>query len=65
MMSVDALAEQGFIDTAKVQTLIELRRHNALLFDFVLKRHLRADGRGFAPGVFETRSAFAPGRDRR
>jgi mannonate dehydratase len=61
MMSVDSLAEQGFLESAKVQTLIELRRHNALLFDFVLKRHLRADGRGFAPGVFETRRAFSPG----
>lgn len=62
MTSVEALAEQGFLDGAKVRTLLELRRYNPLLFDFVLKRHLRADGRGFAPVVFQARGAFAPGR---
>jgi mannonate dehydratase len=58
MMSVESLAEQGFLERAKVQVLIELRRYNPLLFDFVLKRHLRADGRGFAPAVFQTRRNF-------
>jgi mannonate dehydratase len=38
--------------------LAEIRAHNPLLFDFVLKRSLRADGRGFARGVFETRRFF-------
>lgn len=60
MMSVEALAEQGFIESAKVPTLVELRRYNALLFDFVLKRHLRAAGYGFAPAVFQARHIFAP-----
>jgi mannonate dehydratase len=62
MMSVEALAAQGFLASAKVPILIELRRYNALLFDFVLKRHLRADGRGFAPAVFQARRYFAPRR---
>jgi len=62
MMSVEALAAQGFLASAKVPILIELRRYNALLFDFVLKRHLHADGRGFAPAVFQARRLFAPRR---
>ena len=35
-----------------------LRAHNPLLFDFVLKRSLRANGRAFAASVFETRRFF-------
>jgi len=38
--------------------LSAIREHNPLLFDFVLKRHLRSAGKRFAPGVFETRSFF-------
>ena len=32
--------------------------HNPLLFDFVLKRHLRSNGKALARGVFETRAFF-------
>ncbi len=31
---------------------------NPLLFDFVLKRHLRSNGRALAKNVFETRPFF-------
>jgi mannonate dehydratase len=64
MMSVEALVEQGFLESAKAPTLIELRRYNALLFDFVLKRHLRTDGRSFAPAVFQPRLFFTSARPR-
>lgn len=40
------------------EILIEIRRHNVLLFDFILKRSLRSGGRGFSAGVFETRRFF-------
>jgi len=39
--------------------LKEIRLHNPLLFDFVLKRALRSGGKAFPASVFETRKFFA------
>ena len=58
LISVHALADMGLLDPREVPTIIEIRRHNPLLFDFVLKRRLVAGGRRFATGVFETRGYF-------
>jgi mannonate dehydratase len=38
--------------------LKQIREHNPLLFDFVLKRHLHSGGKAFAKSVFETRPFF-------
>ena len=38
--------------------LKEIRLHNPLLFDFVLKRNLRSNGKALSAGVFETRRFF-------
>lgn len=46
----------------KRRLLTEIRQHNPLLFDFVLKRDLRVNGKGFAAAVFETRTFFTPRR---
>ena len=54
------LAEAGYLDESAVEPLTGIRRHNALLFDFVLKRHLRVGGRQLSAAVFETRRFFAP-----
>ena len=35
------LAAAGYLDAAMVEPLTAIRRHHPLLFDFVLKRHLR------------------------
>ncbi len=43
---------------ATVPLLESLREHNPLLFDFVLKRQLRAGSARFADPVFETRPFF-------
>ena len=56
LYSVGRLAAQGFVDEHWVQPLRELRRHNAWLFDLVLKRRLRWQGAAFADSVFATRS---------
>ena len=61
LYSVDYLVTLGFIERAAAPVLIELRRHNPLLFDFVAKRHLRSRGRGFDASVFETRKFFSRG----
>ncbi len=53
-----ALAADGLLDPAAVEPLLAIRRHHPLLFDFVLKRQLRANGRRLADGIFETRDFF-------
>jgi predicted TIM-barrel fold metal-dependent hydrolase len=58
IFSVDYLVSLGFVAAAAAPVLREIRAHNPLLFDFVLKRHLRSNGKGFAPRVFETRRFF-------
>ena len=59
LISLPALVERGLLDPAAVAPLKEIRDHNALLFDFVLKRSLVNNGAGFARSVFETRPFFA------
>lgn len=58
VISLPALVARRLLDPAAVAPLRELRDHNALLFDFVLKRTLARDGAGFSPSVFETRPFF-------
>jgi len=58
LYSVDYFAERGFIDRAAAPVLSEIRKYNALLFDFVLKRHLVVAGKRFAASVFETQPFF-------
>jgi mannonate dehydratase len=60
MYSVDFLVSQKFIPESEGQVLKEIRLHNPLLFDFVLKRRLRSNGKTFAARVFETRAFFEP-----
>ncbi|HET9701987.1 MAG TPA: hypothetical protein VFP70_13780 [Burkholderiales bacterium] len=58
LYSARALAEDGLLDAAAVAPLGAIRRHNPLLFDFVLKRQLALGGRRLAAGIFETRRFF-------
>lgn len=53
------LAVAGLLDTRDVAPLRQIRRHNPLLFDLVLKRRLRDGSARFASDVFETRRHFA------
>ena len=46
------------IEPRLAPVLAAIREHNPLLFDFVLKRHLRAGGKRFPANVFETRPFF-------
>jgi mannonate dehydratase len=59
LISLPALVERDMLDPGAVAPLKEIRDHNALLFDFVLKRSLVNNGAGFARSVFETRLFFA------
>jgi mannonate dehydratase len=51
-------ARAGLLAAEAVPVLDEIQTYNPLLFDFVLKRLLRADGRGLPARVFETRPFF-------
>ncbi|MEO8145126.1 MAG: amidohydrolase family protein [Betaproteobacteria bacterium] len=58
IFSVDYLVSLGLVQASAAPVLTEIRGHNPLLFDFVLKRHLRSKGRALAKNVFETRPFF-------
>ena len=58
LYSVDYLVELGHVEEAEAPLFKALREHNALLFDFVLKRSLRSDGKRLAARIFETRAFF-------
>jgi mannonate dehydratase len=58
IFSVDYLASLKLVDEKAAPILKEIRLHNPLLYDFVLKRHLRSRGKAFAARVFETRKFF-------
>ncbi len=63
-VSIKRLVNQDFITSTQGRVLGELRQHDPLLFDFVLKRHIAADGTRFAASVFETAGFFNRGSDR-
>ena len=56
--SVERLAELGLVERAAAPVIRQIREHNPILFDFVLKRSLRLNGRAFPASVFETRGFF-------
>jgi mannonate dehydratase len=55
LISVAGLSERGWLPASEVPVIVEIRRHNPVLFDLVLKRRLAFEGARFAPQVFETR----------
>jgi len=58
VFSVDYLVSLRMVQESAAPVLREIRAHNPLLFDFVLKRHLRSSGKAFSASVFETRAFF-------
>ena len=60
VFSVDYLVSLKLVPQSAGSVLKEIRLHNPLLFDFVLKRALRSNGKTFATSVFETRRFFDP-----
>ena len=63
LFSIRLLVEKGWLDETAVPVLMRLREHNALLFDLVLKRSLRAGGRAFGDSIFATRLFFGNAHD--
>ena len=58
IFSLDYLVSLGLVQETAKPVLREIREHNPLLFDFVLKRHLRSNGKALSRSVFETRRFF-------
>jgi hypothetical protein len=58
LFSASDMAEMGLLHADAVAFLHGIRPHNALLFDFALKRLLDLDGKRFPASVFETRKFF-------
>jgi hypothetical protein len=58
LFSLNRMVKDGVLDGRAVPVLRELRPANALLFDFVLKRNLRHQGRALPASAFETRGFF-------
>jgi uncharacterized protein len=54
------LVNAGLLDAAVVPPLLKLREHNALLFDFVLKRQLRLGSLRLPASVFEAQALASP-----
>jgi uncharacterized protein len=53
------LVDSGLLDAKAAPVLTEIREHNPLLFDFVLKRSLRLGPARLSNTVFETKRHFA------
>jgi mannonate dehydratase len=58
LFSVDYLASIGLLKPGVSDVFRQIRAHNPLLFDFVLKRHLQWNNTTFSKSVFETRGFF-------
>lgn len=59
LFSVSQMVELGYLRQEQAGYISELRAYNPLLFDFVLKRHMRWQGKQLSPVVFESRRVFA------
>jgi mannonate dehydratase len=55
LFSLHKLAADGLLNEGDIPLLNTLRRHNPLLFDFALKRHINYQGRRLSDGIFESR----------
>ena len=58
LFSVDYMVSLGLIPESAAPVLKEIRSYNPLLFDFVLKRSLRSNGKALSANIFETRGFF-------
>jgi len=58
LFEVGKLASAGLLEKEVVPVLKQIQRYNPLLFDFVLKRQLRAGSQKLSDSIFHTRDFF-------
>ena len=56
LFSMTTMTKRGYIGESDADTIRAIRQYNPLLFDFVLKRTLRRNGKGFSAGRLPDRS---------
>ncbi len=59
--STQSFVDWGFIEPKEADILVQIRRYNPLLFDFMLKRAIQINGSSLNPRVFESRRVFNHG----
>lgn len=64
LFSLKQMVGRGYVTQAEADVLSDIRRHNPLLFDFVLKRTLRIDQKAFSTAPFQTKGFFLSGSKR-
>lgn len=58
LINTEQLSRNGLIESEHLHLLQEIKKYNALMFDFAVKRLIKFDGVSFANQVFETRRVF-------
>jgi mannonate dehydratase len=58
LFSLTEFVDRNLLKASEAKTLSSIRKYNPLLFDFVLKRTLKYQGKTFSSGVFESRRIF-------
>lgn len=58
LFSLKQMVRREYITQTQAEVLSAIRYYNPLLFDFVLKRTLRVDGKAFGAAPFHTRDFF-------
>ncbi len=58
LFSVDDMVERGWLLKSEGEVIKQIREYNPILFDFVLKRTLRIDGKRLANEIFESARVF-------
>ncbi len=58
LFSLRWLTGEGYLTKEESKVITEVHQHNALLFDLMVKRLMKKDGKRLAPSVFETRHVF-------
>ena len=59
LISLRGFVRKGYLSRADADVLSKIRSHNALLFDFLLKRRLTISGVSLPSSVFQTRPRFS------
>lgn len=58
LFSLRWLTREGYLTPDQAEVITEVHSHNALLFDFMVKRLVSYRGNRLSPEVFQTRSVF-------
>lgn len=58
LINTEQLSRNGLIEREHLHFLQEVKKYNALLFDFAVKRLINVEGIGFSNHVFQTRRVF-------